>query len=103
MEEDLRFPSKITAKKRNMSIKLPDAIIAATALKNNWTLVTRKKAKFGLTPKSKKSSPTAKNSLPLATCPIKRFPTAKELNSSGFNINDSAFKINCGAVIECCQ
>ncbi len=50
MEEDLRFPSKITAKKRNMSIKLPDAIIAATALKNNWTLVTRKKAKFGLTP-----------------------------------------------------
>ncbi len=32
--------------RREKSIKLPDAIIAATALQNNWTLVTRNDKDF---------------------------------------------------------
>jgi predicted nucleic acid-binding protein len=32
--------------RRNKSIKLPDAIIAATAMVNQWTLVTRNENDF---------------------------------------------------------
>ena len=32
--------------KRNKAMKLPDAIIAATAIKNSWILVTRNESDF---------------------------------------------------------
>ena len=37
---------KVISLKRERTIKLPDAIIAATAMKNNWTLVTRNEKDF---------------------------------------------------------
>ncbi|MCX6584541.1 MAG: type II toxin-antitoxin system VapC family toxin [Candidatus Aminicenantes bacterium] len=36
----------VIALKRNKNIKLPDAIIAATAMLNQWTLVTRNEKDF---------------------------------------------------------
>ncbi len=37
---------KVISLKRERTIKLPDAIIAATAMKNNWILVTRNEKDF---------------------------------------------------------
>jgi len=37
---------KVISLKRNKNMKLPDAIIAATALTNKWTLVTRNEKDF---------------------------------------------------------
>ena len=43
---DEEIVDTVISLKRKMSIKLPDAIIAATALRNNWTLVTRNDKDF---------------------------------------------------------
>lgn len=43
---DDKIVARVIALKREKSIKLPDAVIAATAMEYNWTLVTRNEKDF---------------------------------------------------------
>ena len=43
---DDEIVENVIALRRKKKMKLPDAIIAATAMKNNWTLITRNEDDF---------------------------------------------------------
>ena len=43
---DDKIVDTVISLKRNKNMKLPDAIIAATAIKNSWILVTRNESDF---------------------------------------------------------
>jgi hypothetical protein len=46
IELDDDIVNNVISLKRKRNIKFPDAIIAATAIKNGWTLVTRNEKDF---------------------------------------------------------
>lgn len=79
-----KVPVKNYGKKEKYEYKAARCYYCGYGIKEQLDVGHKEEGKVWPDPKSKKSSLTVKNSLPLATCPIKRFPTEKRAQQFRF-------------------